>query len=990
MYSTHTTTIFAETMRMPVAAKLARQLYHERIIELKLRIKWDIQIFKTIGAIRKVVTEIDEIRTGKLDGKLKEILKEREELRKELQEAGPSSVAVVPLPQQEVKQSSQQIILTHVNESEPAQAVSSSTAQQQQHQRAFNTTIKQEASPSASIPGSSIEIQDVQLNQAIPQVINKITDVSSDKNTSLIQLGQIKKEGISGKNIEKLDIIPTEAVASKNEVEINSSTVLSSTVTSEEDGLSAAVTVNNEISGGKTASLISKDTKNLHSESGISTTDISYPSSILIEVDSEADETEDINMTAEPSVGKTIALGEITSQEFSFNREALETIEEESPMQEVELVDRIDKMQNSVSTSPIAVDDNKFNEHAEQIISMAIDRQNDSEILELGNHHAVSKEVSRRLQLEEDLIKSEQLEKDKITNEVNTKQEGIFVDNQSYDGKAFDFMDIDSSRSINVRRRSSHDTAKLQQKSNVDKELPRQGFVKRLIKESPSYTPLAPSDFETPLTISGDAEEVERIDDNAMEIDQAEDFFIQDSFPIQGKGKGKGIAQGNNRSENQQPFSGIDIADTTSSSSYEHQHIDSIDASKISFNKDGRIAEELPAISDINITTQRISSVDDIFREQSSVKEEPSDDDDVQMVDVYSDVEDAFKHETERSVQDKQEKGISLIETFTNISKESPTESKEISSPIELSEVMGIPVEIKHDLGPAESKKQDENSVKIRDTINFIDAQKQIIISGESKELEDLTESNEEMKIEEKEHEVVAGSIELINPLELKQTVSSTESKDITEIKEKIINSEKLKELSSPREVVSPTSSFKDPITPSVNASTPSADAGITPHSVSEIAQTPGADIPESASAEKRHKTWQRLVNMLLQEFANHRYAGLFQNPIREIDAPGYYNIVKQPMDLKTIKKHIREGIITDTDKFERDVMLMFMNALVFNRESTDVHKMTVSMRDQVEKLLKEFKQSENSRGAYEPTTRRKSMASIDGARKRKGSKLQE
>jgi len=48
---------------------------------------------------------------------------------------------------------------------------------------------------------------------------------------------------------------------------------------------------------------------------------------------------------------------------------------------------------------------------------------------------------------------------------------------------------------------------------------------------------------------------------------------------------------------------------------------------------------------------------------------------------------------------------------------------------------------------------------------------------------------------------------------------------------------------------------------------------------------------------------------MILLEISNHRFASVFQNPIREQDAPGYYDIVKQPMDLRTLKKRLREGV---------------------------------------------------------------------------------
>jgi bromodomain-containing protein 8 len=55
---------------MPPVVKLAKQLYLERMEELKAQIKADEESF------RKLVTEIDEIRSGKWDSKLKELFPE--------------------------------------------------------------------------------------------------------------------------------------------------------------------------------------------------------------------------------------------------------------------------------------------------------------------------------------------------------------------------------------------------------------------------------------------------------------------------------------------------------------------------------------------------------------------------------------------------------------------------------------------------------------------------------------------------------------------------------------------------------------------------------------------------------------------------------------------------------------------------------------------------------------------------------------------------
>jgi len=51
-----------------------------------------------------------------------------------------------------------------------------------------------------------------------------------------------------------------------------------------------------------------------------------------------------------------------------------------------------------------------------------------------------------------------------------------------------------------------------------------------------------------------------------------------------------------------------------------------------------------------------------------------------------------------------------------------------------------------------------------------------------------------------------------------------------------------------------------------------------------------------------------------------------------------------RPMDLSTIKKNIDSGAIRTTAEFQRDMMLMFINAMMYNNVKHDVHKMAVEM----------------------------------------------
>jgi len=57
-------------------------------------------------------------------------------------------------------------------------------------------------------------------------------------------------------------------------------------------------------------------------------------------------------------------------------------------------------------------------------------------------------------------------------------------------------------------------------------------------------------------------------------------------------------------------------------------------------------------------------------------------------------------------------------------------------------------------------------------------------------------------------------------------------------------------------------------------------------------------------------------------------------------DAPDYYEIVRRPVDLKAIKARIRDGHITNSLEYQRDIYLMFANSMMYNRPDSAHYKM--------------------------------------------------
>ncbi|KAL2320248.1 hypothetical protein Fmac_029217 [Flemingia macrophylla] len=80
----------------------------------------------------------------------------------------------------------------------------------------------------------------------------------------------------------------------------------------------------------------------------------------------------------------------------------------------------------------------------------------------------------------------------------------------------------------------------------------------------------------------------------------------------------------------------------------------------------------------------------------------------------------------------------------------------------------------------------------------------------------------------------------------------------------------------------------------------------------------------------------------LLKRLMGHQYGWVFNTPVDvvKLNLPDYFNIIKHPMDLGTIKGKIAAGVYAGALEFADDVRLTFSNAMTYNPRGTDVHFM--------------------------------------------------
>lgn len=133
--------------------------------------------------------------------------------------------------------------------------------------------------------------------------------------------------------------------------------------------------------------------------------------------------------------------------------------------------------------------------------------------------------------------------------------------------------------------------------------------------------------------------------------------------------------------------------------------------------------------------------------------------------------------------------------------------------------------------------------------------------------------------------------------------------------------------------------------------------------SLAESEDTPGTPSPNRTII--AYRNFHRTCQVILDDITSHKHASMFATAVKAKEAEGYYDIVKRPTDLSTIKKALTNGAkyvtatadtpigspggagatielpvssdvvppkaIVNPAQLEKELMRMFVNAMMFN-----------------------------------------------------------
>ncbi|KAL3805325.1 hypothetical protein HJC23_009032 [Cyclotella cryptica] len=89
----------------------------------------------------------------------------------------------------------------------------------------------------------------------------------------------------------------------------------------------------------------------------------------------------------------------------------------------------------------------------------------------------------------------------------------------------------------------------------------------------------------------------------------------------------------------------------------------------------------------------------------------------------------------------------------------------------------------------------------------------------------------------------------------------------------------------------------------------------------------------------------------LLKGLQSHQHGWVFNSPVDpvELGLPDYFEVIKNPMDLGTVKKRLDNGLYRSIREVEADINLTFDNAMLYNPEGSVVWSMAKELKDKFE-----------------------------------------
>jgi len=109
-------------------------------------------------------------------------------------------------------------------------------------------------------------------------------------------------------------------------------------------------------------------------------------------------------------------------------------------------------------------------------------------------------------------------------------------------------------------------------------------------------------------------------------------------------------------------------------------------------------------------------------------------------------------------------------------------------------------------------------------------------------------------------------------------------------------------------------------------------------------------DIPDDVESLKTP------LEIVIKSLKSHKKSWPFLAPVDPLDAPSYYDVIINPMDLQTLEENLKSGLYSTRQSFIDDVIKIFDNCREFNSEQSPYYACADELENHFFKYLKKLK----------------------------------
>ncbi len=103
--------------------------------------------------------------------------------------------------------------------------------------------------------------------------------------------------------------------------------------------------------------------------------------------------------------------------------------------------------------------------------------------------------------------------------------------------------------------------------------------------------------------------------------------------------------------------------------------------------------------------------------------------------------------------------------------------------------------------------------------------------------------------------------------------------------------------------------------------------------------------------------TFKNSCQKFLDLLGQHKSAWPFKEPVKKEDVPDYYDVIKNPIDLQTIKEKLKNDLYKTKNQFVKDIELIFKNAKIYNQPNTIFYKYASELEKFSQEILINLKE---------------------------------